>query len=80
MKCRCEPVERPVDPTGAGDSFAGGFMGHLARLGRTDGRALREAMIYGSVLASFCVEDFSLRRLARVTSQEIEDRFHELKD
>ncbi len=74
------PVERPVDPTGAGDSFAGGFMGHLARQGRTDGRALREAMIYGSVLASFCVEDFSLRRLARVTSQEIEDRFHELKD
>ncbi len=74
------PVERPVDPTGAGDSFAGGFMGHLARKGETTGRALREAMIYGSVLASFCVEDFSLRRLAGVTPEAIEARYRELKD
>jgi sugar/nucleoside kinase (ribokinase family) len=74
------PVERPVDPTGAGDSFAGGFMGHLARRGEADGRALREAMIYGSVLASFCVEDFGPRRLAAVEADEIEARFEELRD
>jgi len=74
------PVERPVDPTGAGDSFAGGFMGHLARGGESTGRGLREAMIYGSVLASFCVEDFSLRRLAALSGDEIETRAGELRD
>lgn len=74
------PVERPVDPTGAGDSFAGGFMGHLARSGETRGRGLREAMIYGSVLASFCVEDFSLRRLGSLAPDEIDARARELRD
>ena len=74
------PVERPVDPTGAGDSFAGGFMGHLSRRGENGGRVLREAMIYGSVLASFCVEDFSLRRLGSLTPQAIDDRFMELRE
>ena len=74
------PVERPVDPTGAGDSFAGGFMGHLARSGEPSARSLREAMVYGSVLASFCVEDFSLRRLGALTVREIEARAAELRD
>jgi sugar/nucleoside kinase (ribokinase family) len=74
------PIERPVDPTGAGDSFAGGFMGHLAREGKTTGAALRQAMVYGSVLASFCVEDFSLKRLASVTTRAIESRARELRD
>jgi len=74
------PVERPVDPTGAGDSFAGGFMGHLAESGETGGRGLREAMIYGSVLASYCVEDFSLRRLATLTRKEIDGRARELRE
>jgi sugar/nucleoside kinase (ribokinase family) len=74
------PVERPVDPTGAGDSFAGGFMGHLARCGDSSGRNLRAAMVYGSVLASFCVEDFSLRRLGALTEREIEARAAELRD
>src|SRR5882672_6437102 len=74
------PIERPVDPTGAGDSFAGGFMGHLCRKGEMNGRALREAMIYGSVLASFCVEDFSLKRLAAVDVKAIESRFRDLKE
>jgi sugar/nucleoside kinase (ribokinase family) len=73
------PVERPVDPTGAGDSFAGGFMGYLAHRGETSGSALRQATIYGSVLASFCVEDFSLRRLVAVSSDAIEERARELK-
>ena len=74
------PIERPVDPTGAGDSFAGGFMGHLARRGESGGRALREAMLYGSVMASFCVEDFSLGRLAAVRAGEIDARYEELRD
>jgi sugar/nucleoside kinase (ribokinase family) len=74
------PIERPVDPTGAGDSFAGGFMGYLAREGRASGPALRQAMVYGTVLASFCVEDFSLKRLATVTNKAIEARARALRD
>lgn len=74
------PVERPVDPTGAGDSFAGGFMGHLARSGDASGRGLREAMIHGSVLASFCVEDFGLGRLGSLSRGEIDARSRELRD
>jgi sugar/nucleoside kinase (ribokinase family) len=73
------PVERPVDPTGAGDSFAGGFMGHLARAASTSGAALRQAMIYGTVMASFCVEDFSLKRLAAVNDRGIEARACEMR-
>ncbi len=65
------PLPDPVDPTGAGDSFAGGFMGHLARAGEVDERALRQALIAGSVMASFCVEDFSLRRFSRLRPEEI---------
>jgi sugar/nucleoside kinase (ribokinase family) len=74
------PVERPIDPTGAGDSFAGGFMGYLARERRTTGPALRQAMVYGTVLASFCVEDFSLRRLTAITFKSIEARARALRD
>jgi sugar/nucleoside kinase (ribokinase family) len=73
------PVEKPVDPTGAGDSFAGGFMGHLARTGRDDAATLRQAMLYGAVLASFCVEDFSIRRFDLVTPQTIEARCADLR-
>jgi sugar/nucleoside kinase (ribokinase family) len=74
------PVERPVDPTGAGDSFAGGFMGHLARAQEIGGPAMRQAMIYGTVMASFCVEDFSLRRLVAVNEKAIEARAAELRE
>lgn len=73
------PVEKPVDPTGAGDGFAGGFMGHLARTGRDDPATLRQAMVYGAVLASFCVEDFSIRRFDLVTPQSIEARCADLR-
>jgi sugar/nucleoside kinase (ribokinase family) len=74
------PIERPMDPTGAGDSFAGGFMGYLAREGRTNGPALRQAMVYGTVLASFCVEDFSLKRMTSITPKAIETRARALRD
>lgn len=69
------PLREVRDPTGAGDSFAGGFMGALARDGRADVSSLRRAMIYGSVMASFCVERFSLDRFRGLGSEEIERRF-----
>jgi sugar/nucleoside kinase (ribokinase family) len=71
------PLMDPVDPTGAGDSFAGGFMGHLARRGTVDEPAVRQALVAGSVMASFCVEDFSLRRFRRLQPEQIRDRLKE---
>jgi sugar/nucleoside kinase (ribokinase family) len=69
------PLESPFDPTGAGDTFAGGFMGVLAGEESTDEAALRRAIVYGSVIASFTVEDFSLNRLKRLTRDDIEARY-----
>jgi sugar/nucleoside kinase (ribokinase family) len=74
------PVENVFDPTGAGDSFAGGFMGYLAQADRIDDTALRRAIIYGSVMASFNVEEFSCDRLRRLTPEEIKTRFHEFRN
>jgi sugar/nucleoside kinase (ribokinase family) len=68
------PLEEPHDPTGAGDSFAGGFMGYLAQAGRHDDAALRRAMVYGSVLGSFAVERFGLERLRTLKRSEINAR------
>jgi sugar/nucleoside kinase (ribokinase family) len=69
------PVRSVIDPTGAGDTFAGGFMGYLARSGDDAGKdALKRAMVHGSVMASFNVEDFSVRRLASLTGDEISER------
>jgi cytidine kinase len=68
------PVADVVDPTGAGDSFAGGFMGYLASVGKTDPATLKTAMAYGTVVASLNVEDFSLRRFQRTTRDEIDRR------
>ncbi len=69
------PLEEVFDPTGAGDSFAGGLMGHLARTGDTSERGLRRAIVYGSVVASFTVEDFGVKRLTDVSLPEIEERY-----
>ena len=71
------PLEQVVDPTGAGDSFAGGLLGSLAASGSTDERALRRAMIHGTIVASFTVEDFSLRRLRAITRRELDTRYEE---
>jgi sugar/nucleoside kinase (ribokinase family) len=68
------PLEEVHDPTGAGDTFAGGFMGYLAAAGRVNERVLRSAMVYGSVLASFTVERFGVERLAKVKRSEIASR------
>lgn len=73
------PLEEVHDPTGAGDTFAGGFMGYLAGAGEVSDRSLRRALIYGSVMASFAVEEFGVSRLLRLTRSEIEARFNEFK-
>jgi sugar/nucleoside kinase (ribokinase family) len=74
-------LEDVRDPTGAGDSFAGGFLGYLDGSDARDGddRELRRAMAYGSVLASFNVEDFGTERVSRLTREEIDDRLGEFK-
>jgi len=70
------PLETVVDPTGAGDSFAGGFLGYLAAQDDWHGEtSLRRAMTYGSTIASFNVEEFGTERVARLTAEEIEERF-----
>ena len=74
------PIENVVDPTGAGDSFGGGFMGWLAHEGDTSPATIRTAMIMGSVLASFCVEDFSLDRFKRLDLGQIRERFQAFAD
>ena len=68
------PLWEVHDPTGAGDSFAGGFMGYLASTGRVNDRTLRQAMVYGSVMGSFAVEGFGLDRLRRLKRAEISQR------
>jgi sugar/nucleoside kinase (ribokinase family) len=74
------PLEAVVDPTGAGDSFAGGFMGYLARVRDLGPQAVRRAMFYGSVMASFLVEDYSLDRLRNLSDGEIEGRYRAFRD
>jgi len=73
------PLESVFDPTGAGDTFAGGFMGYLASQGEINDETLRRAMIFGSVMASFNVEEFGTERVARLTHDEINQRFREFK-
>lgn len=69
------PLEEVFDPTGAGDSFAGGFLGQLARSGDHSQRGIRRAIVYGSVVASFTVEDFGVKRLTSVSLDNIEERY-----
>jgi sugar/nucleoside kinase (ribokinase family) len=73
------PVQKVVDPTGAGDSFAGGFVGYLAENEGFEDSELRKAIIYGTVVASFCVEDFSFRRLAGLKKEELNKRYSSIK-
>jgi sugar/nucleoside kinase (ribokinase family) len=74
------PLETVVDPTGAGDAFAGGFFGYLDSLdGERGTNALRAAAVYGSVMGSFVVEDFGTERVQRLTREEIGERFQDFK-
>lgn len=74
FRCPAWPVRRVVDPTGAGDAFAGGFAGRLAARGGCTGEALRDALVHGCVLGSFAVESFSLDRLQNLDACDVDER------
>ncbi len=69
------PTENVVDPTGAGDTFAGGMMAHIAKTGDTSVHGIRRAMAHGTIIASFTIETFSLERLAEITEAQIAERY-----
>ncbi|MFA5859293.1 MAG: PfkB family carbohydrate kinase [Elusimicrobiota bacterium] len=73
------PLEHVEDPTGAGDTFAGGFVGYLAKTGKNDAKTLTNAVVYGSVVASYNVQSFSLRKLAELKSSDIKKRYNGFK-
>jgi len=73
------PLEKVVDPTGAGDSFAGGFLGYVAGQNKVDDDTLRKGVIHGSIIASFSVEDFSFSRLEKLTKEELNNRVEKFK-
>jgi sugar/nucleoside kinase (ribokinase family) len=74
------PLEDVFDPTGAGDTFAGGFMGHLAKTGDISFDNMKRAIIIGSAMASFCVEKFGPTRLKEITKEDIDIRIQQFKD
>lgn len=74
------PLEDVVDPTGAGDSFAGGFLGHIARTKKQDVNTIKEAVIYGNVMGSFAVEDFSINRFLAISLENIEERYQRYRN
>ncbi len=78
--CPALPLEEVFDPTGAGDTFAGGFIGYLASVGRTDFEAMKTAVIYGSALASCCVEQFGTTKIAAMTKEDLSVRLEQFKD
>ena len=73
------PLEKVIDPTGAGDSFAGGFLGYVASEGKVDENTLRKGVSYGSIIASFNVEDFSFNKLKDLNKEELEDRVQKFR-
>ncbi len=74
------PLEEVVDTTGAGDSFAGGFLGHLARSKKIEDRTIKEAVIYGNVMGSFAVENFSVDRFLTLTVDDINNRYKRYRE
>ncbi len=73
------PLETAIDPTGAGDSFSGGFMGHIARKGKLSLKTLKEATAYGNIMGAFVIEDFSVQKLISLTPEQIESRMKEYR-
>ena len=71
------PLEEVFDPTGAGDTFAGGFIGYMAKVGEVSFDNMKNAIIYGSALASFCVEKFGTEKILNLTQTEVADRVNE---
>ena len=74
------PVDKVIDPTGAGDTFAGGFMGYLVKAGKITSLTIKKALAYGTVAASFNVEDFGLFRTSKLTRGDLERRLNKFKD
>jgi len=74
------PIDEVVDPTGAGDTFAGALMGYLSREDSDDFHHVCQGVIHGTVMASFCVEDFSLNRLVTATEEEIQSRLGVMRE
>src|SRR5688572_28974421 len=74
------PIENVVDPTGAGDCFAGGFLGHLSRRGKINEKTIREASIYGNIMGSFAVEDFGINKILNISTKDIEERLKSYKE
>src|ERR671932_1406281 len=74
------PMEDIVDPTGAGDSFAGGFIGYIAQKKSMDMNIMKEAVIYGNVMGAFVVEDFGIKKLLSITKEDIENRYKKYRD
>ena len=73
------PLDAIVDPTGAGDSFAGGFMGHIAQQRKKDIKVMKEAVIYGNVMGAFAVQDFGVSALLSLSKREIQNRYEEYR-
>lgn len=73
-------LDEVTDPTGAGDAFSGGFLGHIARKGSADFRTMKEAVIYGNVMGSFAVEDFGVRRLLALKKDDVEERYQKYRN
>jgi len=74
------PLEQVFDPTGAGDAFAGGFMGHLARSGDSGPQNLKRAMVFGATMGSFAVEDFSIKRFSAIGPHDVAARARAFRD
>ena len=74
------PVERIVDPTGAGDTFAGGFMGYLTRVKKINDQSVKKAITYGTIMASFNVEGFGLKRSSQISKEDMETRLRHFKE
>jgi sugar/nucleoside kinase (ribokinase family) len=72
-------LEDVFDPTGAGDTFAGGFIGYLTSTGRTDFEAMKTGIVYGSALASYCVEQFGTTKLASITPEDVDARLAQFR-
>jgi cytidine kinase len=74
------PIENVIDPTGAGDCFAGGFLGYLTKVGKINEKTIKEASIYGNIMGSFAVEDFGVNKILNVSPKEIDERLKLYKD
>ena len=74
------PIENVVDPTGAGDCYAGGFLGYLSKKGKINESTIREAAIYGNIMGSFAIEDFGVNKIIDISSSDIEKRLQFYKE